>query len=43
MVPRMLTLLPWYSMVQVGSGLVTGLVNPPLVFVVSMLRVRSAV
>ena len=26
--------VPWYSIVQAGSGLVTGLVNPPLVLVV---------
>ena len=30
----MVLLLPWYCMVTIGSGLVTGLVNPPLVFVV---------
>ena len=34
MVPQTLTVLPWYNMVRVGSGLVTGLVNLPLVLVV---------
>ena len=33
---RTTTLLPWYCMVPAGSGLVTGLVNPPLVFVVTV-------